>query len=393
VKAVVAEYRLTGRMVWGFMMNHPVLDWYEMKAAQLKRTTSWNRIVGWVEDCIADKALLHMFTHDVSDTCSQYGCTPEKLAKVLDYLLEKQSAGLLEIVTMAEAYDYWISATEGKAMVVVSFDDAYDTDYTTVYPMFRERGIKGTSYIPTGFIGEPGYLTWEMIDEMRTGTSPPPKPDLTLTTGDISFNPGTPLEGEMVTISATIHNIGEAEANNIVVNFYDGIPSTENLIDTDTIIQISSGATGITSTSWTAVSGNHDIYVVVDPDNAIFESNENNNEAYKTIIVLGEGGIMHVSKIEITYSSQGPVYRAHAKVTIVDSTDSLVEGAEVYGSWSDAYTGDVSGITDAYGQITLDSSKVKGGGTFTFTVTNVEKTDWTYDSQANVETTDSITCP
>ena len=30
VKAVISQYRLSGRMVWGFMMTHPVLDWYEL---------------------------------------------------------------------------------------------------------------------------------------------------------------------------------------------------------------------------------------------------------------------------------------------------------------------------------------------------------------------------
>jgi peptidoglycan/xylan/chitin deacetylase (PgdA/CDA1 family) len=80
------------------------------------------------------------------------------LARLLDYLLEKQNAGLLTVVTIAEAYDYWSNTKESVAMVIVSFDDGWVTDYTTVYPMFRERGLKGTSYINTGRIGEPNRL-------------------------------------------------------------------------------------------------------------------------------------------------------------------------------------------------------------------------------------------
>jgi peptidoglycan/xylan/chitin deacetylase (PgdA/CDA1 family) len=393
VKTVVADYRLTGRMVWGFMIPHPQLDWFEVKAAQLKKSTSWNRQVGWIEDCIADNALLHIFTHDVSDTCSQYGCKPENLARLLDYLLDKQNAGLLEIVTMAEAYDYWSTATEGKPLVVVSFDDAYDTDYTTVYPMFQERGLKGTSYITTSFIGQPGYLTWAMIDEMRTGTSPPPKPDLTLTSNDISFSPQTPSEGEFVTLSAEIHNVGSEPATNVLIGFYDGAPTAENLIGTDTLASIAVGSSAVATTTWTAVSGLHDIYVVADPDDVISESNENNNEAMKTITVAGTPGVMHVSNIEISYSQQAVFYRAHAVVTIVDEGNAPVEGATVYGSWSGAYSEDVSGTTDANGAVTFTSGKVKYGGTFTFTITNVEKVNWTYDPAQNVETSDTITCP
>ena len=47
-----------------------------------------------------------------------------------------------------------------------------------------------------------------------------------------------------------------------------------------------------------------------------------------------------------------------------------------------------------YSQVALDSDAVKNAkGTFTFTVYNVELDEWTYDSDANIETSDSITIP
>ena len=165
IKGIVAEYRLSGRTVWGISETYPVPDWYEMKSAQLKRATSWSKIQGWIDDCIANNELLHIFTHDVKANPSSGGCTPEKLAQMLDYLVEKQNAGQLTVMTMKEAY----TSYSGSPTVVVSFDDAWETDYTTVYPMFKARGLAGTSYIVTSFIGEPDQLTWEMIDEMRTG--------------------------------------------------------------------------------------------------------------------------------------------------------------------------------------------------------------------------------
>jgi hypothetical protein len=102
---------------------------------------------------------------------------------------------------------------------------------------------------------------------------------------------------------------------------------------------------------------------------------------------------MHVANIDMSYSQQAVFYTAHATVTIVDDNNSPVEGAVVYGSWSGSYTGDVSGTTNVDGQVTLSAKKVKYGGTFTFSVTNVEKTDWTYDPTKNVETSDTITFP
>jgi hypothetical protein len=95
----------------------------------------------------------------------------------------------------------------------------------------------------------------------------------------------------------------------------------------------------------------------------------------------------------MSWSSQGPFYRAHALVTIEDDNNIPVEGATVYGSWSGAYVGDTSGVTNAEGQVPFDSDKVKGGGTFTFTITNVTKPGWTYDPAKNIETNDTITCP
>ena len=168
VESVVAQYRKTARMVWGNMMTYPVTNWYEMMAAQLVPTTTWSQITGWIDSCIANKRLLNIFTHDVSSNPSEYGCTPAMLTQLLDYLVQKQNAGQLTVMTMAQAYDYWSTATAGKATVVVSFDDANESDYLAVYPLFTARGLKGTSYIVTSYIDEEYQLSWTEIAKMRT---------------------------------------------------------------------------------------------------------------------------------------------------------------------------------------------------------------------------------
>jgi peptidoglycan/xylan/chitin deacetylase (PgdA/CDA1 family) len=170
IKAIVSQYRLSGRVVFGEMETYPIADWYVHKAAQLKSATGWSKIKGWVDECIATNSLLHIFTHDVSAKPSSYGCTPEKLAQLLDYLVEKQNAGQLVVMTMAEAYDYWTTTTNPKPTVVISFDDANRSDFTTVYPLFKARGLKGTSYIVTGFIDTADHLTWADIAQMVAGT-------------------------------------------------------------------------------------------------------------------------------------------------------------------------------------------------------------------------------
>lgn len=113
---------------------------------------------------------------------------------------------------------------------------------------------------------------------------------------------------------------------------------------------------------------------------------------------------MHVSditiRLEIVIHGKNTFTNAVAKVTIFDvDTDgnpvNPVEGATVYGTWSGATSDADSGITNASGQVSLESNKVKNppsGTTFTFTVDDVvTKVGWTYDLGANIETSDSIT--
>lgn len=167
---VTKQYRLSGRLVSGIMSTYPVKDWYKLSAAQFKRNTRWVTVKGWIDDAIATNALLVILTHDVKDDCSIYGVTPAQLIQAVDYAVQKQNAGQLWVTTIEEAYNYWSTATQGKATCVFTFDDAFNTDYINVYTIFKARGVKGTSFITTGFIEEPGSLTWAQIAQMRAGT-------------------------------------------------------------------------------------------------------------------------------------------------------------------------------------------------------------------------------
>ena len=105
-------------------------------------------------------------------------------------------------------------------------------------------------------------------------------PDLTLNASDIAFNPASPTEGDSVAITATVHNIGSANASNFLLTFFDGT----SLIGEYTI-SVSANATSLTSTTWTSVAGDRTIKVVADSGNVIVELDEENNEAIRTITV------------------------------------------------------------------------------------------------------------
>ncbi|MDI6916392.1 MAG: CARDB domain-containing protein [Thermoplasmatales archaeon] len=96
----------------------------------------------------------------------------------------------------------------------------------------------------------------------------------------------------------------------VAVNFYDGNPSADGvLIGTDTISSILTGGSGTASINWTpTTTGTHPIYVVVDPDNLIAESDEMNNEAYKSVYVSGTGlPDLTFTSDDITFSNSNPV--------------------------------------------------------------------------------------
>jgi hypothetical protein len=103
---------------------------------------------------------------------------------------------------------------------------------------------------------------------------------------------------------------------------------------------------------------------------------------------------MYVFDITMGYgTAPGNKYFGRATVWIKTEDGANVSGAMVTGDWSGAVSETVMGSTGSDGKVTLESSAVKNGGTFTFTVTDVSKADYTYNPALNVETWDSIVAP
>jgi hypothetical protein len=106
-------------------------------------------------------------------------------------------------------------------------------------------------------------------------------PDLILTSSNITFTPTSPAEGDSVTITALVQNIGDANASDFTVSFFDDA----SLIGSDTIsVNVISPSNA--SITWIAVSGDHSIRAVADSEDVLVESDEGNNEAERTITVL-----------------------------------------------------------------------------------------------------------
>ena len=152
----------------------------------------------------------------------------------------------------------------------------------------------------------------------------------------------------------------------------------------------------ISATPASGYQFNHWSSNVVDPNSA---STTVTMDADKTTVVnfaLTPSNTMHVSNIDMEFKIAGINVNAIATVTIFDASNNPVVGATVSGTWSGATGDSDSGVTDVNGEVSLESKKVKNpssGTTFTFTVDNVTKDGWAYNSSANTETSDSISVP
>jgi hypothetical protein len=111
--------------------------------------------------------------------------------------------------------------------------------------------------------------------------------------GGISFSAEEPKIGDPVTIQITIYNNG-TESDTVDYKIYDGDPDQGVVIEEGNK-QISADRSSTVSVDWIPdEGGEHIIYVVLDPDDDITESDEDNNEGSRIITVeepAEDGGI------------------------------------------------------------------------------------------------------
>jgi subtilase family serine protease len=106
------------------------------------------------------------------------------------------------------------------------------------------------------------------------------KPDLALDPSGILFSNDNPTEGEVVLIDVEVYNKGRADAGDFKVEFFvDGVSRANN-----TLI-VGSNSTNTMQFTWTATEGTHEIAIKVDPEDAIGELDESNNNASRQITV------------------------------------------------------------------------------------------------------------
>ncbi|UCH33742.1 MAG: S8 family serine peptidase [Armatimonadota bacterium] len=243
--------------------------------------------------------------------------------------------------------------------------------------------------------GAPGWdpeYGWGLVDAYAALTyTPAPTHDVAVTNLDV---PGSAAQGDLVSIYVTVANPGDyAETFDVIVT--DVTDSV--LIGDETVTGLGAGATQLVSFTWDTTSASSGDHTLIAEATAVAgETNLANNSRTTTVGIVPPGQTMHVADITMSLKFAGKNTSARATVTVADAGGNPVAGATVSGHWSGATSDSDVGLTDAAGQVTLESNKVKAatsGTTFTFTVDTVALAGRTYDPASNVETSDSITVP
>jgi PKD repeat protein len=91
------------------------------------------------------------------------------------------------------------------------------------------------------------------------------------------------------------------------------------------------------------------------------------------------GSTQMFASTSVTLSTnKGGQTQAIAYVTVKDANGKAISGASVAGTWSGAVSGSGSGTTGTTGVAAISSSRTKSAGTYTFTVSNVTLSGYTF---------------
>jgi hypothetical protein len=138
-----------------------------------------------------------------------------------------------------------------------------------------------------------GLIVGHIVITDPVSAPDPDLPDLTISQENISLSPVNPTVGEPVTINATIWNVGNADATNITVNFYE-----ENILIDSKIVDLPVNKTWSINTLDSTGSVGGDSSIAVDDEKGIHISyrdttNKDLKYAYKP-----NGGSWNINSID-----------------------------------------------------------------------------------------------
>ncbi len=134
------------------------------------------------------------------------------------------------------------------------------------------------------------------------------KPNLSISSNDITFLNPTPTAGETITITANVKNSGPGVADNVTVQFYDGDPLAGGvLIGERTITSIGAFGSSQASISYTIpTASSKTIFIKIDPLNVIDELICSKND-YKKLSKLLQKNHSFYDRLLFSFMVKHPV--------------------------------------------------------------------------------------
>lgn len=190
---------------------------------------------------------------------------------------------------------FLVTDSEGTGQMPTQTSQLVVFNDTTYAEAWRSDVLEGSGYFEfqgdfdTDGLGELMLVT-SVYNPDRTSSSsirvfefteePPKYVDLAVQSGDLSLSDAAPMAGTKVTLTASVHNLGDGAANCATVALaLDGTQIDSRTVD------MPPGGTVQVNFTWAARLGDHTLAVKLDPRNAIAEPDETNNNASVSISV------------------------------------------------------------------------------------------------------------
>ncbi len=107
--------------------------------------------------------------HHVSDATPPATSTSVSLFEEQLEMIERLE---LDVVDLQKGTEAALGGElDGSKQVAITFDDAYDSVYTTAASMLEDRGYPYTVFVNTDAVGGRGYMSWDQLKELESKAS------------------------------------------------------------------------------------------------------------------------------------------------------------------------------------------------------------------------------
>lgn len=196
--------------------------------------------------------------------------------------------------------------------------------------------------------------------------------------------PASVTQGDVVSVDVTVENVGNQDVgSDITVTLHDDTDAVS--IGSQTISGgLVAGESATLTFSWDTSSASLGDHVLTASHN-VSDDDSTNDSASTTVTVNDSADTMHVGDLDAVKDVKGKSgnWEVLLTVTVHDSNENPVSGADVTVSVSGAISGTATGTTGSDGTVTFTTGTMKGGSEVTFTVDNVTHTTLTYASADN----------